>query len=63
MKRLRDWVLNYIGYELSCEMHLVLEREEVPVVNLGAAGAVGWTAWLGKRPSPAHADDLVLGIT
>jgi type VI secretion system protein ImpH len=63
MKRLKDWVLNYIGYELSCEMHLVLKKEEVPVVKLGAVGAVGWTAWLGKRPSPQPAGDLVLGIT
>lgn len=63
MKRLRDWVLNYIGYELSCEMHLVLKKEEVPAVRLGAAGALGWTSWLGPRASPAPADDLVLGIT
>ena len=63
MKRLRDWVLNYIGYELSCEMHLVLEKDEVPAVKLGAAGALGWTSWLGPRPVDAPADDLVLGIT
>ena len=63
MKRLRDWVLNYIGYELSCEMHLVLEKDEVPAVKLGAAGALGWTSWLGPRHVDAPADDLVLGIT
>ena len=63
MKRLRDWVLNYIGYELSCEMHLVLKKEEVPAVKLGAAGALGWTSWLGPRRSEEPAGDLVLGIT
>ena len=63
LKRLKDWVLNYVGYELSCEMHLVLMKEEVPEVRLGAAGALGWTSWLGRRPSPADADDLRLGIT
>lgn len=63
LKRLRDWVLNYIGYELSCEMHLVLKKDEVPAVKLGAAGALGWTSWLGKRPSPTPAGDLRLGIT
>ena len=63
MKRLRDWVLNYIGYELSCEMHLVLKKDEVPAVKLGAAGALGWTSWLGPRHVDAPADDLVLGIT
>jgi type VI secretion system protein ImpH len=63
MRRLRDWVLNYVGYELSCEMHLVLEKEEVPAVRLGAAGALGWTSWLGPRRVDAPAGDLVLGIT
>jgi len=63
MKRLRDWVLNYVGYELSCEMHLVLKKEEVPPVRLGAAGALGWTSWLGTRRVDEPAGDLVLGIT
>jgi type VI secretion system protein ImpH len=63
MRRLRDWVLNYIGYELSCEMHLVLKKEEVPAVKLGAAGALGWTSWLGPRRVDAPAGDLILGIT
>jgi type VI secretion system protein ImpH len=63
MRRLRDWVLNYIGYELSCEMHLVLKKEEVPAVRLGAAGALGWTSWLVPRTVDAPAGDLVLGIT
>ena len=63
LKRLKDWVLNYIGFELSCEMHLVLKQDEVPEVKLGAAGALGWTSWLGKRPEPTPAGDLRLGIT
>jgi len=63
MKRLRDWVLNYVGYELSCEMHLLLKKDEVPPVRLGAAGALGWTSWLGKRQVQEPAGDLVLGIT
>jgi type VI secretion system protein ImpH len=63
MRRLRDWVLNYVGYELSCEMHLVLKRAEVPKVKLGRAGALGWTSWLGTRRAPCDAGELVLGIT
>ena len=63
MRRLRDWVLNYVGYELSCEMRLVLKKEEVPAVRLGAAGALGWTSWLGKRQVDEPARDLALGIT
>jgi len=64
LRRLKDWVLNYVGYELSCEMHLVLKKDEVPEVQIGAAGgALGWTSWLGPRPSPEPAGDLRLGIT
>ena len=63
MRRLHDWVLNYAGYELSCEMHLVLAKDEVPATRLGAAGALGWTSWLGTRPQDEPAKDLVLGIT
>jgi type VI secretion system protein ImpH len=63
LRRLRDWVLNYVGYELSCEMHLVLKREEVPAVRLGAAGRLGWTSWIGRRREPTDATDLHLGIT
>ncbi|MFL6696522.1 MAG: type VI secretion system baseplate subunit TssG [Vitreoscilla sp.] len=63
MKRLRDWVLNYVGYELSCEMQLVLAKDEVPAVRLGTAGALGWTSWLGQRRVDEPARDLVLGIT
>lgn len=63
MRRLHDWVLNYIGYELSCEMQLVLQSDEVPEVRLGQAGALGWTAWLGPRRSAQPAGDLVLGVT
>jgi len=63
MKRLRDWVLNYVGYELSCDLRPVLKKEEVPAVRLGAAGALGWTSWLGTRRVDEPAGDLVLGIT
>jgi type VI secretion system protein ImpH len=63
MKRLHDWVLNFVGYELSCEMHLVLKQSEVPAVKLGSAGALGWTSWLGPRREKTDASDLVLGIT
>ena len=62
MRRLRDWVLNYVGHELSCEMHLVLRRAEVPAVKLGAAGALGWTSWLGTRRVDTPAGDLLLGL-
>ena len=63
MRRLRDWVLNYVGHELSCEMHLLLRQDEVPAAKLGGAGALGWASWLGPRRVDEPAGDLVLGIT
>ena len=61
LRRLHDWVLSYVGHELSCEMHLVLKKAEVPAVTLGRTGAWGWTSWLGRRPTDASACDLVAG--
>lgn len=65
LRRLRDWVLNYTGHELSCEVQLLLKRPEVPSIRLGQAGQLGWTSWLGKRPPatyPNAADELVLRV-
>ena len=52
-------MLNYVGYELSCEMHLVLKKEEVPPVQLGGTSALGWTSWLGRRRSQAPPHRLI----
>lgn len=60
--QLRAWVLNYTGHELSCDVKLVLARTEVPQTRLGLAGRLGWTSWLGRRPAPTDADDLVLNV-
>ena len=58
--RLIDWVRNYVGYEFDWQVQLVLAREEVPGIQLGREGLLGWTTWLGPRPQPTDADDLVL---
>ena len=63
--KLRDWVRNYMGDELSCELQLLLKRNEVPGVTLGKVGQLGWTSWLGKRPASTHpdaADELVVRV-
>jgi type VI secretion system protein ImpH len=58
--RLVDWVRNYVGFEFDWEVQLVLARDEVPGIRLGRAGLLGWTTWLGARPAPTDAGDLVL---
>ena len=55
-----DWVRNYVGFEFDWEVQLVLARDEVPGLRLGREGRLGWTTWLGARPAPTDADDLVL---
>jgi type VI secretion system protein ImpH len=58
--RLTDWVRNYLGYEFDWDVQLVLARDEVPGIRLGREGQLGWTSWLGRRPVPTDAGDLVL---
>lgn len=58
--RLRDWLLSYFGYDLSCDVRLVLERDQVPRASLGGRTQLGWTSWAGSRAGATHAEDLVL---
>ena len=59
-QRLRDWVRYYVGDELTWDAQLVLDKAEVPKIQLGRAGRLGWTTWLKTRPFTHHAEDLVL---
>jgi type VI secretion system protein ImpH len=45
--QVRDWVRNYLGVELAWDAQLVLKKDEVPAVQLGHYGQLGWTSWLG----------------
>lgn len=60
LRRLVDWVRNYTGDELRWDAQLVLKAEEVPRIELGRGGRLGWTTWLRSRPFERDADDLVL---
>jgi type VI secretion system protein ImpH len=60
LAKLRDLVRNYLGDELKWTVNLVLERDEVPALSLGAAGELGWTTWLGRRTETTDADDVVV---
>jgi type VI secretion system protein ImpH len=62
-KRLKDWVLNYVGREFVWDANLILKAVEVPETRLGESGSgglLGWTTWLKSRPFREDADDLVL---
>ena len=59
-RRLADWGRNYIGEELAWDVQLVLKAEEVPQIQLGKTGKLGWTTWLRSEAFGRDADDLVL---
>jgi type VI secretion system protein ImpH len=59
-QRLRDWVRQYVGEELTWDALLVLLKEEVPKTQLGKAGRLGWTTWLKTKPFEKDAEDLIL---
>lgn len=60
MRRFAAWVRNYIGDELTCDLQLILKKEEVPETKMGTFGRLGWTTWLVSGPATKDADDLVL---
>ncbi|WP_105374987.1 type VI secretion system baseplate subunit TssG [Neorhizobium huautlense] len=57
LRTMAQIIRNYIGDELDWEVNLILRREEVPEVQLGRCGRLGWTSWMGKR-TQRDADDL-----
>ena len=60
LQKLVDWVRLYLCFELEWDVRLVLRRDEVPPLRLGASGRLGWTTWLGRRQAATDADDLCL---
>jgi type VI secretion system protein ImpH len=63
---LRSWVRFFSNEELDFEVKLILEREDVPVCELGAEDAsgpqLGWVSWLKSKPLGRDPDDTVLAI-
>lgn len=60
LTKLRDLVRNYLGDEFEWDLNLVLVANEVPQLELGVAGELGWTTWLGQRRSAADAADVIV---
>jgi len=51
---------NYVGLELDWDVNLILKKEEVPPIQLGSMGQLGWTSWLKSREREEDAADLIL---
>jgi type VI secretion system protein ImpH len=60
LRKLVDWVRLYLSFELQWDVRLLLKRQEVPRMKLGASGRLGWTTWLGRRRDERDAGDLCL---
>ncbi len=72
LAQLKAIVRNYVGDEFVWDMQLVLKKQEVPTelslgqsslsqgLSMNGGARLGWSMWLGPRPSPRDADDLTL---
>lgn len=60
LRRLVALVRNYIEDGLNWDLKLILKKEEVPPLQLGKAGELGWTTWSANEPLQEDADDLEL---
>ncbi|MEO6784710.1 MAG: type VI secretion system baseplate subunit TssG [Chthoniobacteraceae bacterium] len=58
-KRLRAWVLNYVGYELKWDVQCVIEAAEVPSACLGKMGRLGLSCWTKSRAPEKDAEDPI----
>jgi type VI secretion system protein ImpH len=60
LHRLIPIVRNYAGDALIWDVVLILHAQEVPKVQLGRQGQLGWTTWLTPRRARTDAADLFL---
>ncbi len=62
VRRLLAIVRNLVGDEFEWDLQLILRKSEVPKTQLGEAGQLGWTSWLGDRPQDGDADDVIINV-
>jgi type VI secretion system protein ImpH len=58
-RRLRAWVLNYVGYELKWDVQCVVLAEEAPSAQLGTMGRLGLSCWTKSAPLAKDAEDPI----
>lgn len=56
----RDWVRNYIGFELCWDLRLILRGDQIRPLALGGTARLGWTAWLSSNPGGHDRGELIL---
>jgi type VI secretion system protein ImpH len=61
-------VRQWVGLEFAWDVQLILAREDVPQLQLGArgagprTGALGRTAWIGRYAADRDADALAIDV-
>jgi type VI secretion system protein ImpH len=56
---LRDWVRQYVGFDLVWDVQVALAANDVEGCKLGTATPLGYAAWLGAPREKVARDDLV----
>lgn len=60
LERLIAILKNYVGVELDWDLNLILAKDDVPDVQPGQYGKLGWTTWLRTSKRAEDADDLLM---
>jgi type VI secretion system protein ImpH len=60
LERLRALVKSYVGDELCWDVRLLTENQARQPVRLGRAGRLGWSSWLGPRPTVQPFQDVII---
>jgi type VI secretion system protein ImpH len=60
LRKMVDWVRMYLCFELDWDVRLALKASEVPRLRLDGRQRLGWTTWIGRRPSETDADGLCI---
>jgi len=55
----RDWVRQYIGFDLAWDLAVCLQTPEVPPARLGGSTRVGLSTWIGKADAVPRRQDLI----
>ncbi len=60
LRRLTAWVRNYVGDSFAWDLRLILRRDQVPPLQLGAGAMLGWTTWSGHQPEHGDRQELLV---
>lgn len=59
LKRVQDWVRQYVGLAMDWDVNLIVKKEQLPGLRLGSA-PLGWTSWLSSKAPLADDRQLLI---